>query len=84
MASLRGRGRGRGGGGDSSPKYVPHMCSVVLRLIIRRGAWRGGAPNGNGNQNQNARANMTTISGPPGGPRTSIHDQYIYPLSHPQ
>jgi len=45
----------------------------------RRGAWRGGPPNGNGGgqQNQNSRNNSLTISGPPGGSKTSIHDQSV-------
>lgn len=46
----------------------------------RRGAWRGGPPNGNGGgqQNQNSRNNSLTISGPPGGSKTSIHDQSVH------
>jgi hypothetical protein len=46
----------------------------------RRGAWRGGPPNGNGSgqQNQNTRINSLTISGPPGGSKTSIHDQFVH------
>ena len=33
--------------------------------------------NGGGQQNQNSRNNSLTISGPPGGSKTSIHDQYV-------
>ena len=65
------------------PQSRSRPASLVAILMGRRGAWRGGPPNGNGNQNQNQsqnqnRANIPIISGsgPPGGPRTSILDQY--------
>jgi hypothetical protein len=50
-------------------------------LTMRRGAWRG--PNGPGSAsgaspNGNGRVNSPIISGPPGGSKSSIQDQYVW------